>query len=80
MKTVASLLAAVSVLAAAAQPSGGTEAQLVNTLLSIDPAAMLELWPLASEALQIQKRADERAAAHAAELAKRAQVVPRQGA
>ncbi len=71
MKTVASLLAAVSVLAAAAQPSGGTEAQLVNTLLSIDPAAMLELWPLASEALQIQKRADERAAAHAAELAKR---------
>ena len=64
-----SLLAAALAFASPAAPDQG--AAMVEKLLSIDPAAIVEVAPLAMEALEIQKRADKRAAAHAAELAKR---------
>lgn len=64
-----SLLAAALAFASPATPDQG--AAMVEKLLSIDPAAIVEVAPLAMEALEIQKRADKRAAAHAAELAKR---------
>lgn len=64
-----SLLAAALALASPAASDQG--AAMVEKLLSIDPAAIVEVAPLAMEALEIQKRADKRAAAHAAELAKR---------
>ena len=65
-----SLVAAAAVFAAA--PSArGAEASVADRVLAVEPAAVFELMPLALEAVAIQKRADERAAAHAAELAKR---------
>ena len=70
--TSAALIVAVAALSAAAQPSPDSkEASVVDRVLAVEPAAILELMPLALEAVAIQRRADERAAAHAAELAKR---------
>ena len=68
--TVALLLAAAA-LPAVAIESTGKEVALAEMLLSVDPAAVVELMPLAVEAIEIQMRADKRAAAHAEELAKR---------
>ena len=65
-----SLVAAVA-LSAAALPSRGSAASVADRLLSVEPEAIAELVPLALEAMALQRRADERAAAHAAELAKR---------
>ena len=64
------LVAAVAVVAAA-MPLRGAEVAVPGGVLTVEPAAVLELMPLALEAVAIQRRADERAAAHAAELAKR---------
>ena len=71
-RVIAGVVAAAVVSAAAAVPPKAAEGPSpVNRLCSIDPAAIAEVLPLALEALAIQKRADERAAKHAAELAKR---------
>ena len=42
-----------------------------DTGVSVSPAAIAEIVPLALQAVEIQRRADARAAAHVAELAKR---------
>lgn len=68
--TVALLAVAASPLAAAPAAADGAPA-LAEKLLSVDPAAVVEVVPLAVEAIEIQKRADKRAAAHSAELARR---------
>ena len=67
------IAAAALLLSAAALPASSAEAKrdIVDTLLSVDPAALVELAPLALEAVQIQKRSFVREAAHRAELAKR---------
>ena len=69
--TSAALIVAVAALSAAAQPSPDHKASVADRVLAVEPAAILELMPLALEAVALQRRADERAAAHAAELAKR---------
>ena len=66
----AGMLACAGFLFAAA-PAQKVDPGIVDKILSVDPAAVMELAPLALEALEMQKRADARAAAHAAELAKR---------
>ena len=71
MKTLLAMAAAVAAATSAPAIPSAAEAGIAEALLSVDPAAVAEVVPLAIEALRIQKRADERAAAHAAELAKR---------
>ena len=66
----AAFLAAVAFPPAAFAAAGG-ESALAERLSSVDPAAMVEIVPLAMEAIELQKRADKRAAAHSAELARR---------
>ena len=69
--TSAALIVAVAALSAAAQPSPDHKASLVDRVLAVESEAVMELMPLAFEAMALQRRANERAAAHAAELAKR---------
>ena len=66
MKTVYRFMAAaiVAVMCAGAAAGEGIS-------LEIDPQAVLEILPLAAEALEIQVRAAEREARHAAELRKK---------
>ena len=71
MKSTSLMAAAVLLLSAAALPAPAVEKKLVNTLLTVESAALLEIAPLAFEAIQIHKRSLEREAAHKAELAKR---------
>ena len=61
--------AAAACLALAAL--GGFAADLDDLLRHIEPLAMMEVMPLAMEALAIQERATAREARHVAELAKR---------
>ena len=61
-------LACIGLLFAAA-PARGADPEIVDKMLSVDPMAVMEIAPLALEAVEIQKRADARAAAHAAKLA-----------
>ena len=70
--TSAASIVAVAALFAAAQPSPDSKAaSLVDRVLAVESEAVMELMPLAFEAMALQRRANERAAAHAAELAKR---------
>ena len=71
-KATSFLAAAALLFSAAALPSSAAEKKgLMDTLLTVESAALLEIAPLAFEALQIHKRSLEREAAHKAELAKR---------
>ena len=70
MAATAAFLAAVALPSAAFAAADG-ESALAEKLSSVDPAAIVEVVPLAMEAIEIQKRADIRAAAHSAELARR---------
>ena len=69
--TPAIAAAMLAALLAASAPSYAAEPGPEDVVLSIDPAAVMEIVPLAIEAVQIQRRAEEREAAHAAALAKR---------
>ena len=72
MKTSSCIASAALLLASAALPSAAAERKnLVDVVLSVDPAALVEVAPLALEALQIHRRSLDREAAHAAELARR---------
>ena len=65
-----SLFAAAALSAAASAATGGNAASVVSLPL-VEPEALLEIAPLVVQAVEIQRRADQREAAHAAELAKR---------
>ena len=74
VRTLAALLAAAALSAPAAAPApadGAAAAAPLEKLLTLDPAALAEALPLALQAVEIQRRADARAAQHAAELAQR---------
>ena len=65
------LLVVAAALLAVAPSSRGAEASVADKVLTVEPAAVFELMPLALEAVAIQRRAREREAAHVAALAKR---------
>ena len=71
MTTRYAAIAVASAILAAASPVHSELPALDLSSLPVKPEAVLELLPLAAEAMQVQRRAAEREAKHRAELAKR---------